>query len=298
MGTKRERERIERLIAPFRVDRPEHFRLADHDPGATDGIEDKEAARERLDRGIELLVDLQARLAAEERHGVVVVLQALDAAGKDGAIKHVMNGLNPQGVSVSSFKAPSSEELAHPFLWRTAKALPRRGQFGIFNRSHYEEVLVVRVHPEFLTAQRLPTSAAGGDIWKRRFREINDWERMLAENGFPMVKLFLHLSRDEQRRRLLARIDTPEKNWKFSMADVGEREHWDDYQAAYEDMIRHTSTELAPWHVVPADHKWFTRVIVAEVLVAALLDLDPQYPTVSDEQRAELAEARRALTTD
>jgi len=224
---------------------------------------------------------------------VVVVLQALDAAGKDGAIKHVMTGLNPQGVTVSSFKAPSHEELAHHFLWRTAQALPRRGQFGIFNRSHYEEVLVVRVHPEFLAAQHLPH--VKGDVWKRRFREINDWERMLADNGFPMVKIFLHLSKEEQKRRLLDRIDTPEKNWKFSMADVHERSHWDDYQAAYEDMLRHTSTEAAPWFVVPADHKWFTRVIVAEVLVATLMDLDPQYPVVSKAQRTELVEAREAL---
>jgi len=293
MGTKADRARIEKLIAPFRIDRPDEFRLADCDPAATDGIRDKAAAQERLDLGLAALFELQARLAAAETHGVVVVLQALDAAGKDGAIKHVMTGLNPQGVSVSSFKAPSHEELAHHFLWRTARELPRRGQFGIFNRSHYEEVLVVRVHPEFLAAQHLPH--VKGDIWKRRFREINDWERMLADNGFPMVKIFLHLSKEEQKRRLLDRIDTPEKNWKFSMADVHERSHWDDYQNVYEDMLRHTSTEAAPWYVVPADHKWFTRVIVAEVLVATLMDLDPQYPVVSKAQRSELVEARDAL---
>jgi PPK2 family polyphosphate:nucleotide phosphotransferase len=293
MGTKADRARIEKVIAPFRIDRPDEFRLADCDPAATDGIRDKAAAQERLDEGLAELFDLQARLAAAETHGVVVVLQALDAAGKDGAIKHVMTGLNPQGVTVSSFKAPSHEELAHHFLWRTARELPRRGQFGIFNRSHYEEVLVVRVHPEFLAAQHLPH--VKGDIWKRRFREINDWERMLADNGFPMVKIFLHLSKEEQKRRLLDRIDTPEKNWKFSMADVHERSHWDDYQAAYEDMLRHTSTEAAPWYVVPADHKWFTRVIVADVLVATLMDLDPQYPVVSKAQRTELVEAREAL---
>jgi PPK2 family polyphosphate:nucleotide phosphotransferase len=293
MGAKADRARIEELIAPFRVDRPDDFRLADCDPAATDGVHDKAAAQQRLDDGLAKLFELQARLAAAETHGVVVVLQALDAAGKDGAIKHVMTGLNPQGVTVSSFKAPSHEELAHHFLWRTAQALPRRGQFGIFNRSHYEEVLVVRVHPEFLAAQHLPH--VKGDIWKRRFREINDWERMLADNGFPMVKIFLHLSKEEQKRRLLDRIDTPDKNWKFSMADVHERSHWDDYQAAYEDMLRHTSTEAAPWYVVPADHKWFTRVIVAEVLVATLMDIDPQYPVVSKAQRAELVEAREAL---
>jgi len=293
MGAKADRARIEKIIAPFRIDRPDEFRLADCDPAATDGIRDKAAAQERLDDGLAELFDLQARLAAAETHGVVVVLQALDAAGKDGAIKHVMTGLNPQGVTVSSFKAPSHDELAHHFLWRTARELPRRGQFGIFNRSHYEEVLVVRVHPEFLAAQHLPH--VKGDIWKRRFREINDWERMLADNGFPMVKIFLHLSKQEQKRRLLDRIDTPEKNWKFSMADVHERSHWDDYQDVYEDMLRHTSTEAAPWYVVPADHKWFTRVIVAEVLVATLMDLDPQYPVVSKAQRSELVEAREAL---
>src|SRR6476620_2815169 len=214
MGAKADRARIEKIIAPFRIDRPDEFRLADCDPAATDGIRDKAAAQERLDDGLAELFDLQARLAAAETHGVVVVLQAIDAAGKDGAIKHVMTGLNPQGVTVSSFKAPSHDELAHHFLWRTSEALPRRGQFGIFNRSHYEEVLVVRVHPEFLAGQHLPPSATKADIWKRRFREINDWERMLVDNGFPLVKIFLHLSRDEQQRRLVARIDTPDKNWK------------------------------------------------------------------------------------
>jgi PPK2 family polyphosphate:nucleotide phosphotransferase len=295
MGAKADRQRTERLIAPFRVDRPQHFRLAERDPGSTDGIEDKDEAQGRLDEGIAHLFELQARLAAAETHGVVVVLQALDAAGKDGAIKHVMTGLNPQGVTVTSFKAPSHEELAHDFLWRTARALPRRGQFGIFNRSHYEEVLVVRVHPEFLAAQRLPPAATRGDVWQRRYREINDWERMLVDNGFPVVKLFLHVSKEEQKRRLLSRIDTPEKNWKFSMDDVHERDHWDDYQTAYDEMLRHTSTEAAPWYVVPADHKWFTRLVVAEVLVATLLDIDPQYPKVSKAQRAALAEAREAL---
>ncbi len=295
MSTKSDRERIERLIAPYRIDDPKSFKLADRDPGSTDGVKHKAAAQTRLAEGVDRLFELQARLAAQEMYGVVVALQALDAAGKDGAIKHVMSGLNPQGVTVSSFKTPSTEELAHDFLWRTTKALPRRGQIGIFNRSHYEEVLVVRVHPDFLDGQRLPPSATKGDIWRRRFREINAWEKTLVDNGFPFVKIFLHLSREEQQRRLVARIDTPEKNWKFSMADVREREHWDDYQAAYDEMLRHTSTNSAPWYVVPADHKWFTRLIVAEVLAATLLDLDPQYPTISDAQRAELAEARDAL---
>ena len=291
---KSERTAIEDLVSKFRVDDPKRFRLADYDPGSTDGVKSKDAAHTRLAAGVARLATLQARLAAQDTYGLLVVLQALDAAGKDGAIGHVMTGLNPQGVKVHSFKAPSLEELAHPYLWRTSTVLPRRGEIGIFNRSHYEEVLVVRVHPEFLAAQHLP-GADDSDIWKRRFREVNDWERMLVDNGFPVVKLFLHLSRAEQRRRLLSRIDTPEKNWKFSMDDVHERQHWDDYQDAYEDLIRHTSTEDAPWYVVPADHKWFTRLVVAEAVGAALMDIDPQFPTLTKAQLAELATARAAL---
>jgi len=295
MGGKSDRATIEQLIAAFRVDDPKSFRLADHDPGATDGAGDKDHAHERLAAGLKRLADLQARLAAQETYGMLVVLQALDAAGKDGTIKHVMTGLNPQGVKVHSFKSPSTEERAHHFLWRTTNVLPRRGEIGIFNRSHYEEVLVVRVHPEFLARQHLPPSATQADLWKRRFREINDWERTLVHNGFPVVKLFLHVGKDEQRDRLVARIDTPDKNWKFSMADVHERDHWDAYQRAYEDAIRHTSTEHAPWYVVPADHKWFTRLVVAEAVAAALMDIDPQYPTLSADQRAQLSTARAVL---
>jgi PPK2 family polyphosphate:nucleotide phosphotransferase len=295
MGTKADRRRIEELIAPFRVSDPKRFRLADHDPGSTDGATGKVAAQTRLAEGIQLLAELQSRLAAQDAYGVLVALQAMDAAGKDGAIKHVMSGMNPQGVRVQSFKSPSVEELDHHFLWRTTTALPRRGEIGIFNRSHYEEVLVVRVHDEYLAAQRLPPAATRAGIWKRRFREINDWERTLVDNGFPVVKLFLHLSKEEQKRRLLARIDTPEKNWKFSMADVHERDHWDEYQHAYDEMIRHTSTASAPWYVVPADHKWFTRLLVAEILVATLLDIDPSYPKLSAAQLGRLAEARAAL---
>jgi PPK2 family polyphosphate:nucleotide phosphotransferase len=297
MGAKAERKRIEDLIAPFRIDDAEHFDLTARDPGSTDGVRDRAAGEARLADGVGLLAELQSRLAAQDAYGVLVALQAMDAAGKDGAIKHVMNGMNPQGVRVQSFKEPSVEELDHHFLWRTTTALPRRGEIGIFNRSHYEEVLVVRVHDEYLAAQRLPPSATKGDMWKRRFREINDWEHTLVDNGFPVVKVFLHLSKAEQKRRLLARIDTPEKNWKFSMADVHERDYWDDYQIAYEEMIRHTSTEKAPWYVVPADHKWFTRLIVAEILVSTLLAIDPNYPTLSDAQRAKLADARQALET-
>lgn len=295
---KTRRDELEQLIGRFRITDPKQFRLADHDPASTDGIKNKAAAKSQLAAGIELLTDLQTRLAAEQTAGVLVALQAMDAAGKDGAIRHVMSGLNPQGVRVTSFKAPSAAELAHHFLWRTTIALPERGEIGIFNRSHYEEVLVVRVHPEFLDRQNLPDRIRTAGLWKRRFREINDWERTLVNTGFPVVKIFLHLSKQEQRKRLLARIDEPAKNWKFSMLDVQERSHWSAYQAAYEDMIRHTSTAAAPWYVVPADQKWFSRLVVAGVLAATLLDLDPQFPTISDAQRAELVDARRLLEAD
>ena len=293
-----ERGRIDDLLAPFRIDTPKSFDLSEHDPAGTDGVKSKQAAAARLTDGIERLTDLQTRLAAQQTYGVVLVLQALDAAGKDGAIRHVMTGLNPQGVRVVSFNSPSTEELAHQFLWRTTLDLPRRGEIGIFNRSHYEEVLVVRVHPEFLAGQHLPPKTTTGQLWKRRFREINDWERALVDNGFPIVKIFLHMSKDEQKRRLLSRIDEPSKNWKFSKLDVHERQSWDAYQDAYEDMIRHTSTKAAPWYVVPADHKWFARLVIAEVLAATLLDIDPQYPTMSPQQLTDLAAAREALQAD
>ncbi len=293
-----ERARIDDLLAPFRIDTPKSFDLGQHDPAGTDGVKSRKAAAARLTDGIERLTDLQTRLAAQQTYGVVLVLQALDAAGKDGAIRHVMTGLNPQGVRVVSFKSPSTEELAHHFLWRTTQALPRRGEIGIFNRSHYEEVLVVRVHPEFLAGQHLPPKATTGQLWKRRFRETNDWERALVDNGFPIVKIFLHMSKDEQKQRLLSRIDEPSKNWKFSKLDVHERQSWDAYQDAYEDMIRHTSTKVAPWYVVPADHKWFARLVIAEVLAATLLDIDPHYPTMSPQQLTDLAAARGALEAD
>ncbi|MBK5288763.1 MAG: polyphosphate kinase 2 family protein [Acidimicrobiia bacterium] len=292
------RDDLEALIHRFRITEPKPFRLADHDPASTDGIKNKAAAKAQLAAGIELLTDLQSRLAAAQTSGVLVALQAMDTAGKDGVIRHVMSGLNPQGVRVTPFKAPSTRELAHHFLWRTTLALPQRGEIGIFNRSHYEEVLVVRVHPEFLERQQLPATATTAGLWKRRFREINDWERTLVDNGFPVVKIFLYLSKREQRKRLLARIDEPAKNWKFSHLDVQERSHWEAYQRAYEEMIRHTSTPAAPWYVVPADQKWFSRLVVASALAATLLDIDPQFPTVSDEQRVELAEARTVLAAD
>ncbi len=224
-----------------------------------------------------------------------MALQALDAAGKDGTIRHVMSGVNPQGVSVHSFKQPSAEELDHDYLWRYAQRLPARGDIGIFNRSHYEEVLVVRVHPEILDHQRLPAAAKKGDIWKRRYREINDWERHLADNGFKLVKVFLNLSKEEQRTRFLRRIDLPDHNWKFSTSDVAEREHWDAYQEAFSEMLSHTSTEWAPWYVIPADRKWFARIAVGAVLVHTLMEIDPQYPTVTDEHRKELFQVKETL---
>ena len=242
--------------------------------------------------------------------GLLIVLQGIDAAGKDGTIRHVMSGVNPQGVSVHSFKVPSVEELSHDFLWRYACALPGRGQIGIFNRSHYEEVLVVRVHPELLERQRLPDGASpsaraarddpdpGRDVWHRRFRDINAWERHLSDNGFRIVKLFLNLSKEEQRRRFLKRIDLAEKNWKFSPADARERAFWDDYQHAFSQMLSHTSTRWAPWHVIPADHKWFARIAVSAVIVQALVELDPQYPTVSDEDRRALQQAKADLEAE
>jgi PPK2 family polyphosphate:nucleotide phosphotransferase len=241
------------------------------------------------------LSEYQARLAAQGTWGVLVILQALDAAGKDGTIRHVMSGVNPQGVRVHSFKVPSAEELDHDYLWRYARRLPARGQIGIFNRSHYEEVLVVRVHPENLARQRLPKVAGKGDVWQRRYREINDWERYLAENGFRIVKLFLNLSREEQRIRFLRRLDVPDRNWKFSAADVHEREFWDDYQRAFSEMLSKTSTEWAPWHVIPADRKWFARVGASAVLVHALMEIDPRFPAVSKEERLKLAEVKEAL---
>jgi PPK2 family polyphosphate:nucleotide phosphotransferase len=226
------------------------------------------------------------------------VLQALDAAGKDGTIRHVMSGVNPQGVAVHSFKVPSAEELDHDYLWRYAKRLPTRGQIAIFNRSYYEEVLVVRVHPENLDRQKLPHSARKGDVWKQRYREINDWERYLSDNGFRIVKLFLNISKEEQRKRFLRRIDLPDHNWKFSAADVAERAHWDDYQKAFSEALSHTSTEWAPWHVIPADRKWFGRIGAAAVLLNALWELDPRFPTVTKQRRDALLEAKGTLEAE
>jgi PPK2 family polyphosphate:nucleotide phosphotransferase len=255
----------------------------------------EEGSKSLLAEGVDLLDDYQSRLAAQDTYGLLMVLQALDAGGKDSTIRHVMSGVNPQGVVVHGFRKPSAEELDHDYLWRYAQKLPARGQIAIFNRSHYEEVLVVRVHPEILEHQQLPPAARNGDIWDRRYRQINDWERFLVENGFPVVKVFLNLSREEQRRRFLRRIDYPTKNWKFNANDVKERAHWDEYQTAFSQMLSATSTEHAPWYVIPADHKWYLRVGVAAVLVDALVKIDPQYPVVSEEARSALLASKAEL---
>src|SRR5580658_986961 len=286
------------LIEPLRVAPGSDVDLArDHDPGYT-GQVSKSQATSRLADGVELLADYQDRLAAQDTYGVVLVLQGIDAAGKDGTIKHVMTGVNPQAVDVTAFKQPSAEELNHDFLWRCQRALPGRGQIGIFNRSHYEEVLVVRVHPDLLAAERMPPAAGQGDVWDRRYREINDWERYLVDNGIHVVKVMLNLSKQEQAKRFLKRIDHPEKNWKFSPSDVRERGYWDDYQRAFEDMLSHTSTEWAPWYVVPADHKWFTRLATAAVLVTALDAINPKYPAPDPANAAEMEQVRQELTAE
>ncbi|MGO9753768.1 MAG: polyphosphate kinase 2 family protein [Solirubrobacteraceae bacterium] len=286
------------LIEPLRVPAGSKVDIArDYDPAFKAGWLSKTDGEEQLRCSVELLAEYQERLAAQDIYGVLVVLQAMDAAGKDGTIRHVMSGVNPQGVVVNSFKVPSSEELNHDFLWRYARCLPGRGQIGIFNRSHYEEVLVVRVHPELLERQRLPQATIDGDVWKRRYREINDWERYLVDNGIRVVKLFLNISREEQRTRFLKRIDLPEKNWKFSAADVRERRYWDDYQQAQSEMLTHTGTKYAPWYVIPADHKWFARIAVGAVLAHTLMEIDPHYPVVDAVTRKSLQQARLDLVS-
>src|SRR3954469_11696118 len=289
-------QRIAEFIAPFRVKPGSKVTLAhDFDPSFKAGVNKKKRGVELLAEGVRLLSEYQARLAAQDTWGVLVILQAMDAAGKDGTIRHVMSGVNPQGVAVHSFKVPSAEELDHDYLWRYARHLPQRGQIGIFNRSHYEEVLVVRVHPENLERQKLPSD---GDVWQRRYREINDWERYLSDNGFRVVKLFLNLSKEEQRRRLLRRIDLPEHNWKFSAADLRERQRWDDYQREISRCLSHTSTAWAPWHVIPADRKWFARIGAAAVIVNALMELDPRFPALDDDQRKELLDVKALLEAE
>lgn len=289
--------KIEKLLKRYRVDHGRHFRLKDYDPADTHGLESelKPQAKELLAGGVQELSRLQDVLAAQDRWGLLLIFQAMDAAGKDGTIKHVMSGVNPQGVQVWSFKAPSAEELHHGYLWRTMKAMPERGHIGIFNRSYYEEVLVVRVHPEILESQKLPKPLVTKQIWQERFEDINNFERYLTRNGMAVVKFFLHVSKKEQKRRFMERLDTPDKNWKFSSSDVKERQCWDEYQEAYGDMIGHTASEHAPWYVVPADNKWFTRLVVSQAVVDALQGMNLKYPKVSRAERAALAEARRQL---
>ena len=270
----------------------------DFDPRDTHGYNKPENADEILQDGVELLAEYQEKLYAENSRALLVVLQALDAAGKDSTIKHVMSGVNPAGCQVTSFKAPSSEELDHDYLWRCVKALPARGNIGIFNRSHYEEVLVVRVHPKFLDAQRLPPHVLGESLWPQRFRQINDFERHLAENGTEIVKIYLNVSKEKQLERQLERIDTPEKNWKFNPGDIEERKHWDAYLAAYEEVFEHTSTAWAPWYVVPADRKWFARIAVAAIIAQKLIEMDPQFPTVGETQRQEMLACREVLMAE
>ncbi|WP_394428750.1 polyphosphate kinase 2 family protein [Streptomyces sp. SGAir0957] len=288
--------RIAEFIAPLRVEPGTRVRLAkDFDPAYRAGVKNKKAGEELLRAGVTLLAEYQRRLAADGSHGVLLCLQALDAGGKDGTIRHVMSGVNPQGVRVAGFKVPSTDELSHDYLWRYVGRLPRRGEIGIFNRSHYEEVLVVRVHPEHLTRQGLPGETSDKKIWQRRYRQINDWERYLTENGFHVVKLFLNLSKEEQRVRFLKRIDVPDRNWKFSAADVRERGFWDAYQDAFAEMLSATSTPWAPWYVVPADRKWFARICAAAVLAHTLITIDPRYPEIDDKSRAALARERKRL---
>ncbi len=292
--------KLKKILKRYRIDDGKRFRLKDHDPADTYGLksEFKPQARALLAHGIQEMSRLQDILAAQDRWGLLLIFQAMDAAGKDGTIKHVMSGVNPQGVQVCSFKAPSAEELSEGFLWRTQKHIPARGRIGIFNRSYYEEVLVVRVHPELLEKQKLPATLVTKRIWEERFEDINAFERYLTRNGIAVVKFFLHVSRKEQKRRFLERLTNAEKNWKFSLSDVKEREHWNEYQDAYEDMIRHTAHPHAPWYVVPADNKWFTRLVVAAAVVDELEAMDLKYPSVDGELKAELAKARRQLENE
>ena len=287
------------FIQPFIVPPGKKISLKkDYDPHYSADYVKKSEADEKLAEGVQLLADYQDKLYAESTDALLIILQAMDAAGKDGAIKHVMSGLNPQGTHVTSFKVPSAEEIDHDYMWRNFKVLPERGRIGIFNRSYYEEVLVVRVHPQILGGQSLPPALKDDGIWKRRFREMNNFEEYLTNNGIHVIKLFLNVSREEQKKRFLERIERPEKNWKFSAGDVKERAFWDDYMAAYEDMLNHTSTEWAPWYVIPADRKWFTRLAVAAVIIDKMQEIDPQYPEVSEAHKAELVESKAVLESE
>jgi len=291
--------KLTKIVKKFRIDKPDKFRLADYDPADTCGVDiDKAEAKAMLANGVERLAALQEKLYAQNRWTVLAIFQAMDAAGKDGAIKHVMSGVNPQGVQVHAFKQPSHEERDHDFLWRMAKALPERGRIGIFNRSHYEDVLVVRVHPEFVTQSQIPDSLITKDIWKERFQSIRKFERHLARNGVLILKFFLHISKEEQRKRFLARLDEPAKRWKFEMGDVAERKLWNKYMDAYEDAIRHTSRPDAPWYVVPADNKPFARLVIAEAIVEAMENLRLEFPKIEGAALKQLEKVKHALVAE
>jgi PPK2 family polyphosphate:nucleotide phosphotransferase len=287
-----------KLAEPYCITSGDDFRLKDFDPSDTGKLHDKESATELLDDGVKLLSRMQEKLYAQDRWSLLVVLQAMDAAGKDGVVKHVMSGVNPQGCDVHSFKAPSNEELDHDYLWRAHKAVPERGKIGIFNRSYYEEVLVVRVHQNILAAQKLPGSLITKNIWQERFEDIRRFERYLTRNGVIILKFFLHVSRKEQKKRFLERLDDSKKNWKFSMADVKERGYWKDYQAAYEDAIRCTAAKFAPWYVVPADNKWYTRLIVASAIIETLDNLSLHFPDTDKEVKKELQKVKASLLAE
>jgi PPK2 family polyphosphate:nucleotide phosphotransferase len=284
-----------KFAKPYRIEHGKNFRLKDFDPAATTHVHSKEQGQQLLAQGIAEMTEFQDKLYAQDSWGVLLIFQAMDAAGKDGAIKHVMSGVNPQGCQVYSFKVPSSEDLNHDYLWRSSKCLPERGHIGIFNRSYYEEVLVVRVHPQLVKNERLPEPLVGKNLWQDRFDEIRNFELYLSNNGIVVRKFFLNISKKEQKRRFLERLETPEKNWKFSAADVAERQCWDDYMKVYEEMIAATSTKHSPWYVVPADNKWYTRLVVAAAIVDTLKDLKLAYPTIDAEKRKQLDAVKREL---
>jgi PPK2 family polyphosphate:nucleotide phosphotransferase len=290
--------KVGKLAKAYRVDSGKNFRLKTFDPADTAHWHSKEQAEEAVQERVARTAELQDKLFAQDQWAVLFIFQAMDAAGKDGAIKHVMTGVNPQGCQVHSFKQPSEVELQHDFLWRTTRHMPERGHIGVFNRSYYEEVLVVRVHPELLKNEKLPSALLTKDIWRERFEDIRNFENHMARNGTVIRKFFLHVSREEQKKRFLARLEEPEKNWKFSASDVRERKYWDDYQDAYEDMIRNTSDKKAPWYVVPADHKWFTRLVISAVIVDTLEELDLSYPKVDPAERKELGAAKKELLNE
>lgn len=287
-----------RLSEPFKIEDARRFRLADVDPENTGELQSKEESKESLDKATSRMQELQEMLYAQDRWALLIIFQAMDAAGKDSTIKQVMSGINPQGCEVYSFKAPSDEELDHDYMWRSTKRVPERGRIGIFNRSYYEEVLVVRVHPELLEKQKIPTPLRNEDIWQRRFDDMNAMERYLTQNGIVIRKFFLHITAEEQKKRFMSRLDEPAKNWKFSVNDVRERQHWGEYMRAYEDMIRNTSTEHAPWYVIPANKKWFARLAVADAIAGALEDMKLHFPEVEPQKREELKAVRAALETE